>query len=65
MAVPAHADDRLWSVDDVSKYLGVPVATLYRWRCTGYGPKSMRIGRYIRYRKADVFEWLDSITSVA
>jgi predicted DNA-binding transcriptional regulator AlpA len=65
MAVPAHADDRLWSVDDVSTYLAVPIATLYKWRCTGYGPKSLRVGRYIRYRQADVQSWLDSLTGAA
>lgn len=30
--------DRLWTVQDVSKYLGVPVMTVYHWRRTGYGP---------------------------
>ena len=65
VAIPAHADNRLWSVDDVSAYLAVPIATLHKWRCTGYGPKSARVGRYIRYRQADVFEWLDSVTGVA
>ena len=25
---------RLWSVEEVSYYLGVPVGTLYSWRCT-------------------------------
>jgi predicted DNA-binding transcriptional regulator AlpA len=64
MAIPAHADDRLWSVDDVSTYLAVPIATLYKWRCTGYGPKSVRAGRYIRYRQVDVLSWLDSLTGV-
>lgn len=27
--------DRLWSIDEVSYFLGVPVATLYYWRCRG------------------------------
>jgi hypothetical protein len=33
MNIPKHRDDRLSSVEDVSEYLGVPVATLYQWRC--------------------------------
>lgn len=65
MDIPRHRDDRLWSVEDVSEYLGVPIATLYRWRCRKYGPPSMRIGRYVRYRKDAVLAWLDSITDVA
>jgi hypothetical protein len=30
MTIPVHADDQLWSVDDVSTYLTVPAATLLR-----------------------------------
>ncbi|MET0695701.1 MAG: helix-turn-helix domain-containing protein [Propionibacteriaceae bacterium] len=65
MVIPAHADVRRWSVDNLSVHLGVPIATLYKWRCIGYGPKSVRLGRYIRYRQADVLGWLDSLTDVA
>ena len=31
-------EDRLWSVQDVSDYLGVPVHTIYAWRTAGTGP---------------------------
>lgn len=62
MPIPQHADHGLWSVEDVSAYLVVPVATLYKWRCTGHGPQSLRVGRYLRYRQADVVNWLDSLT---
>jgi hypothetical protein len=30
-------EDRLWSVDEVSYYLGVPANTLYLWRSEGEG----------------------------
>lgn len=53
-------DDRLWSVQDVSYYLGVPVSTLYQWRCAGHGPRSRRIGRHLRYVPADVKAWATS-----
>jgi predicted DNA-binding transcriptional regulator AlpA len=53
--------DRLWSVDEVSYFLGIPVATLYQWKCEGRGPKSRRVGRYLRYRPADVHAWLDGL----
>ena len=33
---------KLWTVQDVADYLGVPVKTLYQWRCTGYGPARAR-----------------------
>jgi predicted DNA-binding transcriptional regulator AlpA len=50
-------EDRLWSVQDVSHYLGVPVATLYQWRCSGHGPRGGRAGKYLRYRPEDVRAW--------
>ncbi len=55
-------DDRLWSVDDVSYYLGIPVATLYQWRCAGRGPRVRRVGRYLRYRPADVRSWVAELS---
>ena len=60
-AKPRQAsEDRLWSVADVSYYLGVPISTLYQWRCAGQGPPSRRIGRYLRYIPADVKDWVGS-----
>jgi predicted DNA-binding transcriptional regulator AlpA len=49
--------DRLWTVEEVSYFLGVPVATLYRWRHLGTGPKAGRLGRHLRYLPADVISW--------
>jgi excisionase family DNA binding protein len=48
---------RLWTVQDVAEYLGVPVGTLYDWRCKGYGPRGKRVGRYVRYEEDAVREW--------
>jgi predicted DNA-binding transcriptional regulator AlpA len=53
--------DRLWSVEDVSEYLGIPVNTLYQWRYRGQGPAAIRVGRYIRYRSEVVRAWVDSL----
>ena len=50
--------DRLWTIQDVAHYLGVPVQTLYQWRSRGYGPKGVRIGRHVRYRADDVRSWV-------
>jgi predicted DNA-binding transcriptional regulator AlpA len=52
-------DERLWSIKDVSNYLGVPVNTLYYWRYTGRGPRAYRAGRWLKYREAEVRSWLD------
>ncbi|GAA3624553.1 hypothetical protein GCM10022223_47040 [Kineosporia mesophila] len=53
---------RLWSIEDVSEYLGVPVQTLYSWRTRHYGPPARKVGKYLRYKEEDVAAWLDSLT---
>ena len=45
--------------DEVADLLQVPVATLYGWRYKGVGPLSVRVGRHIRYRRADIDAWFD------
>ncbi|RZB21017.1 excisionase, partial [Micrococcus luteus] len=37
-----------------------PVATVYNWRTSGYGPRGFRVGKYLRYRLADVEAWEDA-----
>lgn len=54
--------ERLWTVQDVSEYLGVPVQTLYNWRSQGYGPAGKRVGRCVRYRSEDVRRWFESLS---
>jgi len=51
--------ERLMSIDDVAQMLGIPVRTLYWWRTTGKGPRGIRVGRWVRYRRADVEAWLE------
>ena len=52
--------ERLWSIRDVSSFLGVPVGTLYQWRYVRTGPPAYRVGRYLRYDPAKVRTWLAS-----
>lgn len=61
MDATVEPEDRLWSVQDVSHYLGVPVSTLYQWRCTGHGPRGRRVGRYVRYLPAEVKAWFAAL----
>ena len=66
-ALPARRPTRpveyqgLWSIEDVSNYLGVPKQTIYSWRTTGYGPKGMRIGKHLRWRAATVISWTEGL----
>jgi excisionase family DNA binding protein len=50
----------LWSVHETATFLGVPVATLYRWRHRGIGPRAYRVGRHLRYDPALVRQWLET-----
>ncbi len=52
---------KLWSVQDVADFLGIPVKTIYQWRAKGYGPKGKRVGRYVRYTQEDVVAWVRSL----
>jgi excisionase family DNA binding protein len=57
-AVRVATADRLWTVDDVSTFLGVTVATLYQWRHHRTGPPAYKVGRHLRYDPAEVRSWL-------
>ncbi len=56
-------EDRLWSVQDVSEYLGVPVHTIYSLRSAGTGPAGRMIGRRLRFRPQDVRDWVASLST--
>lgn len=51
--------EALLTVDQVAEHLQLPVATLYRYRHRGEGPRAARVGRHLRYRRADVEEWVE------
>lgn len=51
--------EKLLSAQDVADYVGVPLATLYQWRCKGTAPRAVKVGRHIRFRPADVEAWLE------
>jgi excisionase family DNA binding protein len=49
----------LMTVDDLADYLGIPVQTVYKQRSMGTGPPGYRVGKYIRWKRAEVDAWLD------
>lgn len=51
-------DAAMMTTEQVSEYLQVPVTTLHQWRYLGKGPRAARIGRGLRYRRADVEAWV-------
>lgn len=57
-AAPITAD--LWDSATTAAYIGKAQITLAQWRMTGRGPRFMKIGGSVRYRKADVIAWLET-----
>jgi excisionase family DNA binding protein len=51
----------LLAEDDAAEVLGVSPGTLQVWRSTKrYGLPYLKIGRLVRYRRADLLAWLES-----
>lgn len=50
--------ERLWTFQDVSDFLGVPIGTLYQWRVRGEGPPAFKVGRHVRFDPDQVRTWL-------
>ena len=53
---------QLMSPKDLAAWLGVPLATVYRWNSDGCGPRRVTVGRHTRYAEADVHAWLETRT---
>lgn len=52
--------DALLSPQQLADYLGVPVATVYRRRYESTGPRGIKVGKHVRYRRRDVEDWLET-----
>ncbi len=48
---------------EVAALVRVPEATLRYWRHLGAGPRSFKIGRHVRYWRADLTLWLAEQTN--
>ncbi len=44
---------------EVADHLQVPLSTLAYWRKSGAGPRTIHVGRRLRYTRADLQEWID------
>ncbi len=57
-----HGDDML-TLQEACAYLRIPEGTLRYWRHLGAGPRSFKIGRHVRYWRADLVLWLTEQTN--
>lgn len=61
----SHLHDLL-DETEAAKYLSIGVGTLSVWRSTGrYKLIFIKVGRKVRYRRADLDDWLTSRTRVS
>jgi excisionase family DNA binding protein len=54
--------DPLLTIEQVSDWLGVPKGTLYQWRSRNQGPRAIKVGGGLRYRRNEVDAYLDRHT---
>jgi excisionase family DNA binding protein len=55
-------ETRLLTTDEAAQYLAIPKATLYTWRTrrTGFGPRAVKIGGCLRFRRSDLDSWIEA-----
>ncbi|MGI8615291.1 MAG: helix-turn-helix transcriptional regulator [Actinomycetota bacterium] len=46
------------SPEGLAVWLGVPRSTIYEWRLKGTGPAGVKVGKHVRFRRAEVERWL-------
>lgn len=58
--IETHVEGGILTVDQAAAYLSIPKATLYTWRTrrAGFGPRAVKLGGCLRYRRADLDAWV-------
>ena len=59
----ANPGDEMLTLQEACAYLRIPEGTLRYWRHLGSGPHSFKIGRHVRYWRADLILWLTEQTN--
>lgn len=54
--------ERLLTRREAAEHLGFAPQTLARYAWLGKGPAVVKVGRSVRYRKADLEEWVKSVS---
>ena len=58
-----NSRDDLLTLQEACVVLRVPEGTLRYWRHLGCGPRSFKVGRHVRYWRADLVLWLTEQTN--
>ena len=54
------ATSLILTMGQAAAYLAIPKATLYTWRTrrVGFGPRALKLGGCLRYRRSDLDAWV-------
>lgn len=50
--------DEWMDTQSLAEWTHLPPPTLVQWRYKGTGPRFVRFGRHVRYRRSDVEAWI-------
>jgi excisionase family DNA binding protein len=50
---------------EVSEETSIPVATLHQWHHRRIGPIAVKMGRHLRYSRADLYAWYEELKDAA
>jgi len=50
----------VFTTRQAAQYLGLSISTLNKWRCYGFGPKYLKLGRAVRYRLEELDRYLEA-----
>lgn len=58
-------EERLWDVEEVARFLHVPVNAIYGMtrRDTRNPIPHIKVGNRLRFRRSDIEQWLDLLTN--
>lgn len=51
--------EKLLNTKQLAEYFGVSESTIVQYRLNGIGPKYIKIGHLVRYRKIDADAWIE------
>jgi excisionase family DNA binding protein len=60
LAINGTDPDSLVTEVQAAKFLNISIRTLQAWRIKLAGPRFVRVGRAIRYRRSDLIAWIEA-----
>lgn len=58
--VDTNVEGYILTIGQAAAYLSIPKTTLYTWRTrrAGFGPRAVKLGGCLRYRRSDLDAWV-------